>query len=185
MKKFLPFIVFVIVFAAVLAGQITYKMFTEKSISSAETSEYQNFEKLFLQATYKDIKGNNVVMSKLDSPVVVYNFWASWCTPCLSEMPSMIALKNKFPKNKIQFLAINTDEDAQLENIEKINKKLKIKDEFIIVPDKESKLVSDFKISAIPVTIIFHRGKVVHLSNGPMDFLAEEFVEKMKEWTMN
>ena len=61
-------------------------------------------------------------------------------------------------------------------------KKMNMTDEFIIIPDKDSKLIDEFKISAIPVTIVYHRGKVVHLSNGPMDFNSEEFQEKMKKW---
>ena len=64
-------------------------------------------------------------------------------------------------------------------------KKVNMMDEFTIVPDKNAELVNQFKISAIPVTIIFHRGKVVHFSNGPMDFNSEEILEKMKHWTLN
>ena len=55
-------------------------------------------------------------------------------------------------------------------------------DEFTIILDKESKLVNEYKIAAIPVTIVYHRGKVVHFSNGPMDFNSEEFQGKMKKW---
>lgn len=185
MKKFLPFIIFISVFAAVLAGQIGFKLFSNNEKITEQSSEYQDYENLFLQGNYKDIKGNNVAMTQLNAPVVIVNFWASWCIPCLEEMPSMISLKNKFKSDQVKIVAINTDEEDQMTNIQKTIKKINLKDEFIIVPDKDAKITTDYKISAIPVTIIFHRGKVVHFSNGPMDFNAEEVVEKMKEWTMN
>lgn len=183
MKKYLPLFIFIVVFAAVLASQVGYKMFSEKSSDSKDSSKYQEYESLFLHASYKDMEGKPVIMSKLNSPVIIYNFWASWCLPCLSEMPSMMSLKQKFGAEQIQFVAINTDEEDQMANIQKTIKKINLKDEFIIVPDSSSQIVNEFKISAIPVTIVFHRGKVVHFSNGPMDFTSEEFIEKMREWT--
>lgn len=182
MKKFLPFIIFIVVFGVVLAGQIGFKMFSKNEEIIKQSTEYLEYENLFLHGNYKTLAGTSVEMTKLNAPVVILNFWASWCIPCLEEMPSMIALKNKFKPDQVQIVAINTDEDDQKMNIEKTMKKINMKDEFIIVPDSNSKLVTDFKVSAIPVTIIFHRGKVVHFSNGPMDFNAEEMVDKMKEW---
>jgi thiol-disulfide isomerase/thioredoxin len=185
MKKFLPFIIFVVVFAAVLAGQVGYKMLYKSSNEVIFSNEYQDYENLFLHASYKNIHGQSVEMTKVNSPIVIYNFWASWCIPCLSEMPSMLALKNKFKPDQIKIVAINTDEENQLENIQKTIKKINIKNEFIIVPDTGSKIVNDFKVSAIPMTIVFNRGKVVHFSNGPMDFNSEEFIEKIKVWLKN
>jgi thiol-disulfide isomerase/thioredoxin len=182
MKKFLPLIIFVAVFVSVLAGQVVYKMIKNDAQPVQSLTEYRDFENDFLHASYTTLEGKNVEMTKLDSPVVIYNFWASWCIPCLEEMPSMIALKNKFGPDQIKIIAINTDEDDQVANIKKTIKKINMMDEFIIVPDKNSELVNKFKISAIPVTIIFHRGKVVHFSNGPMDFNSEEMIGKFNQW---
>ena len=181
MKKFLPLLIFIVVFAGVLATQVALKMVNNIG-TQYDNPEYQQYEELFLHANYKSIDGQNIEMTKLNAPVVIYNFWASWCIPCLEEMPSMMALKKKYSPNQMQILAINTDEDDQLANINKTMKKMNMTDEFIIIPDKDSKLIDEFKISAIPVTIVYHRGKVVHLSNGPMDFNSEEFQEKMKKW---
>lgn len=182
MKKFLPFIIFIVVFATVLAGQIGFKFFAKNEAIIQQSSEYLEYENLFLHGKFKTMSGESLEMTKVDAPVVILNFWASWCIPCLEEMPSMMALKNKFKPDQVKIIAINTDEDDQMANIQKTINKIKMKDEFIIVPDTNSKLVTDFKVSAIPVSIIFHRGRVVHFSNGPMDFNAEEIVEKVKGW---
>jgi thiol-disulfide isomerase/thioredoxin len=185
MKKYLPFIIFIVVFTTVLAGQVVYKMIRTDSPVAENSSEYKEYEKLFLNGNYKTINGSTVEMTKLNSPVVIYNFWASWCIPCLEEMPSMMALKKKFNSDQVQIIAINTDEDDQMANIQKTIKKINMANEFTIVPDHNAKLVTDFKVSAIPMSIVFHRGKVVHLSNGPMDFNSEEFLGQMKEWVAN
>jgi thiol-disulfide isomerase/thioredoxin len=187
MKKFLPFLVFFIVFGVVLAGQIAYKLISnDKDMAkTSESTEYKQIESHFLEASYIDLKGQTIELKKLNAPIVIINFWASWCTPCLAEMPSMIKLKHKFKDNQVKVVAINTDEENQKDSIEKTIKKIGIKDEFIIIPDKEAKIVSQFMVSAIPVTYVFLKGRVVHLSTGPMDFNSLEFEEKMKEWLKN
>ena len=109
MKKFLPLIIFVMAFAAVLAGQVAYKMIKSDGPVAENVAEYRDYENLFLHASYKTLEGKTVEMSKLNSPVVIYNFWASWCIPCLEEMPSMISMKKKFSPDQVQIVAINTD----------------------------------------------------------------------------
>ena len=42
--------------------------------------------------------------------VVVLNFWATWCPPCVEEMPSLIAMQHRL-KDKVIVLAVSTDED--------------------------------------------------------------------------
>lgn len=185
MKKFLPLIVFILVFLAALASQVGLQKLTDKAATSIVSSEYKEYETLFLSGTFQTIDGKKIITSQIVAPVVIYNFWASWCLPCLEEMPSMISLKKKYGDNKVQIIAINTDEENQLDNIKKTMKKIGHNSEFIIVPDVGVKIVDQFKITAIPVTIIFHRGRVVHFSNGPMDFNSGEFLEKMNKWILN
>jgi thiol-disulfide isomerase/thioredoxin len=138
-----------------------------------------------LDGKYETISGKKIEISKLKSPVVIFNFWASWCNPCMEEIPSMIAMKKKFKDNEVVVVAFNTDEENQLKNIDKSIKKLNLKNEFEIIADKNTKIADSFKFSAIPVSIIFRHGKVVHFSNGPMDFNSEEMTSKIKKWIAN
>jgi thiol-disulfide isomerase/thioredoxin len=52
---------------------------------------------------------HSVDLTKLRGKVVVLNFWASWCAPCMEEMPSLEALQRELPQ--IQVVAIASDED--------------------------------------------------------------------------
>ncbi len=182
MKKFLPFILFILAFSGILVWQIgSGKLDSE--YNSTANEDYTEYETLFLKSHFQTLEKNELIPSKLTSPLVIINFWASWCIPCLDEMPSMMNLKKSLPANLMQIIAVNTDEDEQLKNIIKIKKKLKIGNEFIIIPDRDALISGQFKITAIPVSIVFLNGKVVHVSNGPMDFFSAEFREKVKEWT--
>ncbi len=180
MKKFLPLAFFILSFTGFVACQVGWQtLFAETTKKDARFSKY---EQMFLKGQFESIEGKRIDVSKLKSPVVIYNFWASWCNPCVEEIPSLMSLKKKFKDNEVQVLAFNTDEDEQLKNIQKIKKKLNLTDEFTIIPDKNTKIAESFNISAIPVTIIFSHGKVVHFSNGPMDFTSAEIIENMKKW---
>lgn len=182
MKKFLPLIIFVLAFTAAIVGQVGYQTL----IAATKTeNEYAVYEKHFLQGKFETIDGKKIENTKLKAPVVIYNFWASWCNPCLEEMPSLISMKKNFKDDEVQVLAFNTDQDDQMKNIQKIIKKLNIKNELHIIPDKGTKIADSLKLTAIPVTIIFNRGKVVHFSNGPMDFTSAEMTEKIKKWIKN
>ncbi len=189
MKKFLPFILFILVFSGILVWQIGFSKLSPNTSAldtfdnHTERSDYSEYEKLFLESKFQTLEKTALIPSKLTAPIVIINFWASWCIPCLEEMPSMMNLKTSLPSDLIQIIAVNTDEDEQLKNIAKTKKKLKISNEFIIVPDRERLITGNFGVSAIPVSIVFLHGKVVHVSNGPMDFFSAEFREKIKIWT--
>jgi cytochrome c biogenesis protein CcmG/thiol:disulfide interchange protein DsbE len=51
----------------------------------------------------------SVDLAQLRGQVVVLNFWASWCAPCIEEMPSLEALHHELPQ--IQIVAVDSDED--------------------------------------------------------------------------
>jgi thiol-disulfide isomerase/thioredoxin len=51
-----------------------------------------------------------VDLNKLHGHVVVLNFWASWCAPCIEELPSLEQLQRDLPQ--VQIVAVSTDEDA-------------------------------------------------------------------------
>jgi cytochrome c biogenesis protein CcmG/thiol:disulfide interchange protein DsbE len=50
-----------------------------------------------------------VSLDKFRGKVVVLNFWATWCVPCIEEVPSLVALQRRMPQ--IAVVAISSDED--------------------------------------------------------------------------
>lgn len=63
--------------------------------------------------TLKDLDGNSVTLSDLKGKVVFLNFWATWCPPCRTEMPSMEMLNEVFSTSDFVMLAINVEKEGE------------------------------------------------------------------------
>lgn len=57
-------------------------------------------------------QGAGVSLSDYEGKVVLLNFWATWCPPCVSEMPSLNAAYERFRNDGFVVLGISVDEDA-------------------------------------------------------------------------
>ena len=56
--------------------------------------------------------GNQVTLSQLRGKIVVLNFWATWCAPCVEEVPSLVQLQQKMRTKGVIVLAVSVDEDG-------------------------------------------------------------------------
>src|ERR1700688_121134 len=52
-----------------------------------------------------------VTLSQLKGRVVVLNFWATWCPPCIEEMPSLVQMQQRMKPKGITVLAVSVDAD--------------------------------------------------------------------------
>ena len=128
--------------------------------------------KLMLQ-DLKDIHHN---ISDYKGKVVLVSFWASWCQPCIEEMPSLVALKEKY-RDHLEVLAINVREDK--ETILKFTHKMNIN--FPILKDPLSVTTKDWKVFVYPSNYIVNKaGKLVYAATGAMDW-QESNVESIIE----
>ena len=53
-----------------------------------------------------------VTLSQLKGQVVVLNFWATWCPPCIEEMPSLVEMQQRMKSKGVTVLAVSVDADA-------------------------------------------------------------------------
>lgn len=103
------------------------------------------------------ISGEKFSASDLKYPVVIINFWASWCDPCVAEYPSMVKLVEHF-KGKLGLIAISADQDKK--DIETFLKSFGgIKPNIEILWDSEMKIASQFGTIQLPESYIFKRDK--------------------------
>jgi cytochrome c biogenesis protein CcmG/thiol:disulfide interchange protein DsbE len=70
-----------------------------------------NIDKPAQQFTLSD-GGRSVDLSKLRGRVVVLNLWATWCAPCIEELPSLLALQHKMPD--LEIVAVSMDQDPDV-----------------------------------------------------------------------
>jgi thiol-disulfide isomerase/thioredoxin len=125
------------------------------------------------------VDGSTLEMNSLRGKVVVINFWATWCGPCLTELPLFEKTITKFKDdNDVVFLALTTDEDRDL--VAPYLKQYKFN-----IPVSHADFLDEFfVITSIPTTIILDRkGQVTFRQAGynpQADFVAL-LTEKIEE----
>lgn len=109
-----------------------------------------------LNNSITDIKGNKIKIKKLlkDKPVVI-DCWASWCKPCLAEMPYSKELQEKY-KEKVDFIFLSFDKDktSWLLKLESLNFRGK---HYLLNKNFESNFANYFNINSIPRYLVFNK----------------------------
>ena len=65
---------------------------------------------------FSDLDGQLTPLSQWDAPILVVNFWATWCPPCLREIPAFVELQEEFGEHGVQFLGIALDQREAVED---------------------------------------------------------------------
>jgi thiol-disulfide isomerase/thioredoxin len=110
-----------------------------------------------------DLAGKLQSLGDYRGQVVLVNFWASWCAPCLVEMPSMQRLKEKFAGKPFQILAVNVRESAG--TIWKFHKLIQV--DFPLLLDRDGQASEDWQVVVYPSTyLVDTRGRIRYQSTG-------------------
>src|SRR5690606_35791453 len=67
----------------------------------------------FLASSSPDLQGAEVALSGYAGPPLVVNFWATWCAPCVKEMPDLDALSQKYGEMAFVGIAIDTKPNVE------------------------------------------------------------------------
>lgn len=121
----------------------------------------------------KDLKGNKVKLSDFRGSVVVLDFWATWCGPCIKSFPAMQKTMSKLKDKSVKFLFIDTMEEEIANKNERIKKILENKkvSEFHVLIDKMKNLSYEastaYNVESIPAKYIIDKnGKLRYKSTG-------------------
>lgn len=174
MKKFLPLLIVVLGFSGFLSAQLIWDKFKLNAQQiDQDKGKHQLFNTLYQELKLKTYDNKTIEPKSLKTPLVLVNFWASWCLPCLKEFPSLVAFQKKYG-DKLTVIGINGDEENPNKHIEEISKKYYLV--FPQVPDPKSEISDKFLIVSYPFSIIYHKGKTIHVSHKIQDFMAPEFL---------
>ena len=123
-----------------------------------------------------DKDGKSFKLSSLRGKYVLVDFWASWCGPCMREMPNVVKLYKECKGKNFEIVGVSLDQkrDAWLNAVEKNKMK------WIQVSDLKSWATLPVKlcnVSAVPYTVLIDpQGKVIALN-----LRGEELINKVKE----
>ncbi|MFP3503475.1 TlpA family protein disulfide reductase [Burkholderia sp. SIMBA_062] len=67
-------------------------------------------------ASLTGVDGKPASLASFKGQKVVVNFWASWCGPCVEEMPELVALSHQYKQKGIRFIGIGVDSDQNVKN---------------------------------------------------------------------
>ena len=91
------------------------------SENSGQTSKIDSTQSLFA-ASFPDENGKPQALKQWQGKVIVLNFWATWCPPCLEEMPELSALNTQYLDKNVVVLGIATDDLALVKEFSKTTK---------------------------------------------------------------
>ena len=114
----------------------------------------------------KDLFGNEQKLSAYRGRVVVLNFWATWCGPCVKEMPDLAAIQNQYAALGVQVIGASADTLAEQKAVREFITKVKIN--FPIWLGASTQDMARFSLGpALPGTAIIGRdGKIVEVYQG-------------------
>ena len=131
------------------------------------------------QVKFKDFHLKDIQINKNDGKIKILNFWATWCTPCKKEMPSLDEFQAR--NEDISVFPINVDKP----NKEKTNqffKDLNIKN-LQIYFDHELRLVNQFKLRGVPTTILINKdGFEFARIKGDINFDDKKFIRWLNQF---
>jgi len=158
------------------AGNLSYIEELKKKMISMPAPDF----------SLKDDEGNTVRLSDFKGSVVILDFWASWCGPCIASFPAMLKAMNELKGKDVVFLFINTQEydNSDEKRLEAISKTLddKFADFRVLIDEKNNDqfLVGNlYNVKAIPVKFFIDKQGTLRYSSTGFES-EEKLVKELK-----
>jgi len=124
-----------------------------------------------------DLSGQSVDLTDYQGRVVLVNFWASWCPPCVHELPSLNALHRHFQGRAFTVLGVNMAEDAA--TVDAFRRKTQMA--FTIVMDGDGKALKQWRVYAFPTSFLLDKhGDIQFAAIGAIDWMDADVIEKIE-----
>jgi thiol-disulfide isomerase/thioredoxin len=159
MNKKIILIVTAIAFIALAAG-----LFARQYLAVAQTSKPAPQ----LNFSLPDLTDTPQSVTQWQGKILIINFWATWCPPCLKEIPEFIKLQDEYKDQGVQFVGIAIEEK---QSVEDYLKRIKINYPVLIGGEGAAMLSQQLGnvINTVPFTVIINQqGQIVHHQLGEL-----------------
>ena len=123
---------------------------------------------------FPDKTGKQIALSDLKGKVVYVDIWATWCNPCLAEIPHLKELEREYSSKDIIFLGVSTDKEADKEKWQNFLKEKELVGIQLFAGDRAQKeLLRPYNITGIPRFLLIGKDGKVISSNAPRPSSSE------------
>lgn len=126
----------------------------------------------------KDVTGKQLSLTNYQGKVTIINFWATWCPPCVVEIPSLNNLRQKMQGKPFQLISVNYGEsEAQ---VRKFMKSVAV--DFPVLIDPDGKTAGNWKVVAFPSTfVIGPDGRIRYGVNAAIHWDTDDVIRQLNE----
>jgi thiol-disulfide isomerase/thioredoxin len=142
--------------------------------SISQNIKLTDLESNQIKASYVDLYDNKVDLSAFKGKKVLINYWATWCGPCIQEMPSLLKAQEVLKAENYVFLLVSD------EAIKRISR-LKDRKNYNFTYLKSTTSLASMRIFTLPTTVIFNEnGKKVKTMVGAIQWDSKQMIKKLK-----
>ena len=124
---------------------------------------------------YEDLEGNPVELTDYKGKRILLNYWATWCRPCIEEMPALLKLQSILEQENYVFLFAS---DQSVKKIAAFKEARGFDFKYI----KYNGAYAEQRINALPVTLIYNEaGEQVSRFDGGMAWDSPEIIEQLRK----
>ena len=124
-----------------------------------------------------DTEGQQRSLDEFAGRVVLVTFWATWCRPCIEEMPSIQRLEAAMAQAPFSVVGVNVGEGER--RVQATVKRLRMT--FPVLLDQDSATFEDWGANVLPTAYVLDRGgRVRYLARGPVEWDRPDIVDRLK-----
>jgi cytochrome c biogenesis protein CcmG, thiol:disulfide interchange protein DsbE len=130
--------------------------------------------------SFKATDGKTRALSDFKGKLVVLNFWASWCPPCVKEFPALVRIARDNPED-VALIALSSDlDEAQMRAFLKKQPALPA-NVFVALDEQQAVTQKLFQTYKLPETLLIDAGQVIRVKIAGADWTLEELQARIRE----
>ena len=142
--------------------------------NSVVNNNISDLEALQLKTSFIDLYENNLDLSVFNEGKIVISYWATWCAPCIKEMPSIKRAEKILEDYGYTFLLVS---DESISKISNFKNEMNFDFNFL----KSNKSFETIGVYAMPTSYVFNEnGEILETFVGVIEWDSEEIINKLK-----
>lgn len=145
----------------------------QKEKAGTPESKPEPMENL-VTSTYEDLAGNPIELTDYTGKRVLVNYWATWCRPCIEEMPDLLKLQEVLATENYVLVLASDESTIKIENF-----KQQRGFDFNFI--KYNGTYAELNIDALPVSFVYNEaGEAILRFDGAMEWTTSEVIDQLK-----